>query len=274
MFKIGVSSCSKTLDDELFAAYCANNISCIEISERYETYKNLDYGMLKELSEKHSVELWSLHLPFDADIDISNPMYSSSTIEIHKTIIEKATEIGITTFILHPSAEPISDTERQERMSRSKQSLHILAEFAHRRGAVIAVENLPRTCLGKNKEEMLELLSANDGLRACFDTNHLLSGCPVEFIKALGDKMITTHISDYDFINERHWLPGEGCLDWQSIINALREINYNGPWLYELGFEAPNTIDRPKNLTCEDFARNANELFSGLPVTVIGKSKI
>lgn len=280
MFTIGLSSCSKiTLSDgkpsseEIFAEYARSGVEYMEVSSVYQFYRDLDYESIAESAEKYGVKLWSLHLPFEADIDISNPKYADRTVEIHKEIIDKASSVGIKNFVLHPSAEPIEDEERPLRMELSKKSLARLAEHAAKCGAVIAVENLPRTCLGRNSSEMLELLSADERLVACFDTNHLLIEDPVKFIKTLKNKIITTHVSDYDFINERHWMPGEGKLDWQGILAALKEVGYTGPWLYEINFEAPHTIIRERDFTCEDFAKNARELFEGKAPTVIGTPK-
>ena len=101
-------------------------------------------------------------------------------------------------------------------------------------GAVIAVEDLPRTCLGNTSDDIRKLISVNDKLRVCFDTNHLLEEDNIEFMKKLADKIITLHISDYDFLNERHWLPGEGKLDWAAMFSTLKEIGYNGVWMYEI----------------------------------------
>ena len=78
-------------------------------------------------------------------------------------------------------------------------------------------------------------------------------------IRAVGGRIITTHISDYDFKNERHWLPGEGKADWKGIISTLREVGYKGPWLYELEFEPAQTINR-RLLTIEDFRKNYETL--------------
>lgn len=46
------------------------------------------------------------------------------------------------------------------------------------------------------------------------DTNHLLKDLTEEFIKNLGLKVVTLHVSDYDRIDERHWIPGKGVNDW------------------------------------------------------------
>jgi sugar phosphate isomerase/epimerase len=154
-------------------------------------------------------------------------------------------------------------------MECAKSSLKKLAEVAAEYGAVIAVENLPRTCLGKNSEEMLELLSADERLRSCFDTNHLLSESHESYIKAVCKYMITSHVSDYDFVDERHLLPGEGKVDWEKLLSDLSENGYVGGWMYEVGFGSSPRIERERDLTPYDFKRNALELFSGEEPTLI-----
>lgn len=271
MYKIGLSSGSN-ITEELFFAYQKSGIEAMEISVSLDKYDTLDYAEISRLAEKYGVKLWSFHLPF-WKYDISSASMADETVAYHSELIRKASAIGIDKFVIHPSGEPISDDERKDRMSRSKENLAKLADFAKTCGAVIAVEDLPRTCLGKNSDEMLELISAHPDLRVCFDTNHMLTEDPCDFIRALGGKIITTHISDYDFINERHWLPGEGKLDWQAVLGAFKEINYSGVWLYEVGFGCPKTIYRERRLTCEDFVNNANEIFENKPISVFSKPK-
>ena len=268
MYKIGVST-PKAIDEEMFKLYSEAGIVQMEVSVNRELTDALDYAKLLEWSQKYGVELYSFHLPFWPfdKIDISNPNLAEYSVEYFKDIIGKGTAIGINKYIIHPSGEPIMEDGREMRMECAKKSLSELADYAKERGAVICVENLPRTCLGKDSSDILELLSANENLVACFDTNHLLAQDPIEFIKAVGNKIVTLHVSDYDFKNERHWLPGEGMLDWQSILDALKEIGYDGSWLYEISLGAPWTIVRPRDLTYKDFYNNAQELFNKKPLT-------
>lgn len=211
-------------------------------------------------------------MPFE-EIDISRKELCKHTVEYFCDLILKGLAIGIKRFVIHPSGEPIEDSERGKRLECAKESLKKLADFAEENGAVIAVEDLPRTCLGRDSGDILELVSAHPALRVCFDTNHLLGEDNVEFIKKVGDKIVTTHVSDYDFVNERHWLPGEGKQNWDALIKALSEAGYDGPWLYEIGFNCPKTIYRDRPLTCEDFKRNAEELFAGKKPTVFSTHK-
>lgn len=276
MFKIGLSSCGKIACEELFEAYRDNGIKAMEISRSsIAGCEELNFELYRSLADEYGVELWSFHLPFCPFqyIDISSPELAERSVIYLKGVMKKARDIGIKLFVIHASGEPISDTERPERMKIAKKSLAELAECATSLGATLAVEDLPRSCLGNTIADMQELISAHPDLKICFDTNHLLTEDAVDFIDTLGDKIVTTHISDYDFVNERHWLPGEGKLNWQAILEALKRANYNGPWLYEIDFECPNTIIRERPLTCEDFAKNAREVFENKPITIISKPK-
>ena len=270
MYKIGLSVGAEQITEKMFQSLQKAGISAMEISHRNQRHVEADQlPQFATWAEKYGVELWSYHLPFwndDLNFDISEPETADAIVERFCNLIEQGVSVGIRYFIIHPSREPIGEAERPERMKRAQKSLRMLADFATQKGAVICVENLPRTCLGKNSAEILELISAHPALRVCFDTNHLLKEPFVDFIRALSDKIVTLHVSDYDFVDEKHWLPGEGLVDWGLLYRTLKEVGYHGVWLYELGFRN-DTLARSRDLTCEDFARNAREIFEGKPLT-------
>lgn len=275
MFKIGLSTCGSFVTEELFAKYQKAGIEFMEISVAPDKYALLDYAGMSALSKSYGVKLWSYHLPFGPFdvLDISKRELARGSIAYLAGLIKKGAAIGIDKFVIHPSGEPIPDGERAERMRISRESLCTLAEIAKKEGAVIAVEDLPRTCLGNCSDEIAMLIKDHGDLRVCFDTNHLLFEDPVNFIKSLGERIITVHVSDFDFVNERHWLPGEGKVDWNALIASLAAAGYKGPWLYEIGFGRPNTIIRERELTCEDFTENAKALFEGRTPPVLSKPK-
>ena len=273
MYKIGLSVASYLATEEMFQNLKSAGILAIEIS--HGSTKHLEYDNLPQFAEwaqQYGIELWSYHLPFWDDnmkfISISDVETADDTVKLFCDLIEQCATVGIKNFVIHTSGEPIKDDEHVEHMTRAQQSLRILADFASSKGVVICVENLPRTCLGKNSEEILKLISSHPALRVCFDTNHLLKESYVDFICALKDKIVTTHISDYDFVDEKHWLPGEGLVDWNLLYQTLKDVEYDGVWLYELGFHN-DKLPRSRDLTCEDFARNAKEIFEGKPITTL-----
>ena len=100
---------------------------------------------------------------------------------------------------------------------------------------------------------MVAVLDAIPDLRVCFDSNHCLLQTNPEYIRACGNKIVTLHISDYDFINERHILPGDGMNYWDNILTALEESDYNGVFNYELTFNSPKY---PKPITLADVRAN------------------
>lgn len=271
MYKIGLSTCRKKIDADLFKAYRKAGIEVAEIAVAREEYPHLDYAAIAKAAQEGGVELWSFHLPFAAYTNIASPdeEVRQEAVRILSDYIHKAASIGIKIYVIHPSVGANPDEERAIRMASAKKSLAALAEVAAECGGVLAVEDLPRTCLGRNSFELLDLLSADDRLRVCFDTNHLLMEDPSDFVRKVGDKIVTIHVSDYDYLNERHWLPGEGELQWDLILEALQEVGYEGPWLYEIRFDAPRSMQRERPLTCEDFARNAHEIFEGKELTVL-----
>lgn len=274
MYQIGLSTPCCHITEENLASYRAAGLTVMEISDGTEGFARLDFARARMLTEKYGIKINSIHLPFCpfSEIDISNPSLAEHTVEYYRGLIEKGAGIGVKIFVLHASGEPIKEA-RDLRMDTAKKSLARLAEIAKQNDAVIAVENLPRTCLGKNSEEMNELLSAHESLRACFDTNHLLAEPTADFMRNTGDKIITLHVSDYDFVNERHWLPGEGKINWQEVLSILSDLGYDGPWMYEMVLTCPKTILRDRTLTHADLMQNARELFEGKTPTVISRPK-
>ena len=182
--KIGLST-HHVLNESVYKNMNNNNIDLIEMSLGNKLSRETDYKEVKKMADNYGVTLWSFHLPFMPfeELDISKPELKEKTVSYLKELIDRVTDIGVDKFVVHSSGEPVGDNERVERIKCAKDSLFTLSEFAKERGAFIAVEDLPRSCLGRNSDEILELISAHDSLRVCLDTNHLLSENIIDFIK-------------------------------------------------------------------------------------------
>ena len=261
-WKLGLSSCStRRVDEDTFAAYAAAGIEILEVSLPPERYADTDWTAVRALSERYGVTVRSFHLPYSPfernNIASPDEDLRRSTVALHRQLLRAAATVGATVAVIHPSGEPNEPGERPRLMEAARRSLAELAPAAEALGISLAVEDLPRTGLGRDSAEILDLLRADDRLRVCFDTNHLLGGeRPEDFARAVGSRIVTVHVSDYDFRNERHWLPGEGKNDWPAIVSALEAADYAGPLLYEVPFAAPDTIRRPRPLTPADIVRN------------------
>lgn len=274
-WKIGRSVGTDVLDTAFFKALKENGLDSVELSLPQTQYDTYDYAAIRRCAAEAGVEIFSFHLPFYPGrwLDPSTPDEAAreDCISLLKRMLDYAATAGAKVAVIHPSGEPHTEEERPDRIARSKRSLAELCEYAADLGLRLAVENLPRTCLGRDSGEMLELVSADERLVICFDTNHLLSEDPVDFIRKCGHKIVTLHVSDYDLLDERHWLPGEGTANWPAMVAALREVGYSGPWNYEVGSEPDKYLVPPYTRTNAMYRQNAEEVLGGKPITVRAK---
>lgn len=264
MFEVGLSTNGSGPIIEVTKACGKAGIKYIELFMSRSDWLDFNLDSYHKLAGDCGVTVRSYHLPFWPDRDLSSPdkAIREETIEAHEDLIARGMAHGTRIFTVHPGTEPIADEERRMRLDISKESLSRLAETAEREGAVLAVEDLPRSCPGHNSEEMIEILNCDERLRSCLDTNHILYESLYDYIDAVGDKIINTHVSDYDLVNERHFLPGEGKVDWQTVIRKLKEHGYSGPWLYEINARSAEGVGG-RMYTADDIMHNALEIFEG-----------
>lgn len=270
MYKIGLSTCGgKPVTEQAFLEMKQSGIDAVELKDVS------DYEKIKKIADNVGIELWSVHTPAAGDVDISSTDndINENAIKVLSEVVNRAAAVGIKNFVVHPTstAEHLI-VDRAEQLKHTMYCADILAEYAAKKGAYIAIENLPRKCLCNTVAEHLQVLGANDKLRACLDLNHSLIDPTELYIERLGRRLVTLHVSDRDNINERHWLCGEGVLDWVSIYDTLQKMNYKGVWMYEVDMKARKTIDR-RDLTYKDFADNAKTIFERKQPTPIGTPK-
>lgn len=126
-------------------------------------------------------------------------------------------------------------------LDSAAQSLRELVDYMEPQGLTLALENLPRTCIGNSAREIAYLTGCVPELRLCLDTNHFTSPHPdvrfrplqrlfpslrakwnseaeggVSYAQRFAEQIVTVHISDYDGIDECHWLPGQGHCGFQG----------------------------------------------------------
>lgn len=226
-----------------------------------------DFRKAVNHANKYNIRFTSYHIPYGYDWDIS-ALDEDKRIENLHRILELAEvinsiqepEIG---FILHPSFEPIQDEDREAHIEQAKKSIKYLADELEKinPNIVWAIENLPRTCLAKNSLELLDIVSVDPRMKICFDTNHSLQENNINFLDAIKDRLVCLHISDYDKVNERHWAPGTGVIDWEAFNKKLAEIDFKGPLTFEVN-EYCNGEDRGK-ITLSDLRQIYFDVLDG-----------
>lgn len=251
------------LTEENFKAMSDGGMTAVELC-LIRNPLELDFKKVHALANEHGIYIWSAHLPFKHEWPLiqKTPEERKRAYDNNALLIERMSEIGVDKAVIHPSWITPDYIDRREALDIVKDALNRLADFAHTRGVQLAVENLPPVCLGNTCDEIVYLTNENPKLRVCFDVNHICFDTHEDFIDKLRDKIITLHISDFDFVDDRHWFPGEGKIDWIALYKKLCEAGYDGAWIYEL---SPGTVNehRSRPLTVRDFYNNAMEIFAG-----------
>lgn len=192
----------------------------------------------KKAADEAGLAIWSVHIPFGKSWDPSATDPEQRRKGLFRILKAMDLARGFGPYrmaVIHPSFEPVAPEERGAKMTALKESLDELGPvFREKYGVSLALECLPRTCLVNSSTEALDVLRDRPGIVNCFDTNHLLQEKPEHYAKVVGAHIKTIHVSDYDAVNERHWIPGRGVIDWHAVAKALQDAGYDGPWMFEV----------------------------------------
>ena len=134
-------------------------------------------------------------------------------------------------YIFHSMAGSTIEGVREKRKPIVKKTF---SELVSATKATVCMENMTNLGVPNTSSETIEIVDGVKGGKICFDTNHCLQEKPQDAILALGQRIATLHVSDYDFIKERHLMPLQVKIDWMQVIGALKQVNYNGVFNYEV----------------------------------------
>ena len=199
----------------------------------------------------NGINCWSVHAPFGRDVDLSAMDGDIRAAAMATTLraVDIAEQLGAHVLVIHGGAEPVAARERPARLDFARAAICQVARACHDAGLLLAVEFLPRTCPGNCVDELLHFLDGigSDMAGVCLDVNHANLGQDIlANIGELGERILSLHISDNDALDEKHWLPGQGVLDWVAIVAALQRCGYRGPFLYESARDRAGGVITPQ----------------------------
>jgi len=125
------------------------------------------------------------------------------------------------------------------------QAIGECARYAEAAGVSYSLEPHPYR-YGANTEGLLRIMDAvnSPALGVNFDPSHLFpSGdMPHVALYRLNKRVLHCHFSDNDGTTNVHWRPGKGKIDWEKVMQALRDIGYDG--VISLEFEDVPGVSR------------------------------
>jgi fructoselysine 3-epimerase len=130
----------------------------------------------------------------------------------------------------------VNGTTRASGWGWSVDLLRRCAAAAERAGVMLAVEATPTYAdVVESVDDVLRILEEVDSpaVGAMFDTYHALyrEEPPADWIRRLADNLIHVHIADSDRLP-----PGDGSIDFELVVDACRDIGYDGWLAMEVSF--------------------------------------
>ncbi|MBQ9338086.1 MAG: sugar phosphate isomerase/epimerase [Lentisphaeria bacterium] len=175
----------------------------------------------------------SVHLPFGNnywDPSLTDETARKDVAGRLVSLIRNHADLMAPMVTLHASGEPPM-AEHPARLDQACRTIEDLLPAAEELGFVINVEFLPRTCIGNCAEELQEIVRRFDPGRVgiCLDVNHIMDRYRElpDMIDLLAPRINSFHISDYDGVDETHWLPGQGLHDWGELLRRIRRIDHD-----------------------------------------------
>lgn len=202
---------------------------------RFEFGMNgMDSGTLRDVTEvirrahdEWGLEAASVHIPFG-----NTPWVPARAAERAETLaaIRDALDAwdGVPRFTLHGGSEADRELTHREQIAALREFLVELMPDLERHGTSVNIEYLPRTCLGNTPDELEEIVDGfpPDRVGICLDVNHAsprTAEMPT-MIRRLGPRINSFHISDTDGVDECHWFPGQGIIDWPGCMAEIRAL--------------------------------------------------
>ena len=221
---------------------------------------------LKQIGLDNGMVCNQSHAPYP----VSNPKVRSYL----KRAIECTAEAGGKICVIHP--------DNNKSALENAEMFNELLPFAKDYGVKIATENMWNWNSVKNQstfaacatsESFVEHLEAvnDDYFVACLDIGHAEmrgsgSGA-VNMIYALGDRLQALHIHDNDRHHDSHQIPFSMDIDFEQVVKALKDINYQGYFTLEADqylkkFKNRKVLDGVKDLSSS--AKRLADMFDNL----------
>ncbi len=172
-----------------------------------------------DLAQKLGLEITNTHGPFEGYNAVwqkDDPTRSDFFKRIKKQIKECG-QAGIRSVVLHTSDRSYSPID----LEAGKAFFGDLIEEAEKRNVILSVENVSRPYLNRFLYDHFDSLY----LGFCYDSGHDYM-VPCGHGKLLNDykhRLTDVHLHDNNFINDKHWIPLEGQINFEPIVETLKE---------------------------------------------------
>lgn len=258
-YAVSLASFGNLMTSQLAEAFRKSRLKNVEVAffpytEDTEESRS-SFRMTRELIKDGTICPVSVHLPFYGggkkwDPSELNETERKAVVERFAAIIRDHADLLAPHLTLHASNEPPLE-EHPVRIDQACQTIKALLPLADEYNFSINVEFLPRTCIGNTAEELLAITSRFDAKHVgiCMDVNHVMDRWRElpDIITALAPRIRTFHINDYDGVDEMHWFPGQGIIDWCEVMKRIKAIEHDVVLIHETVFQLGTKVSHIAN---------------------------
>ena len=159
----------------------------------------------------------------------------------HSLGIRAAYMLGAKYYVVHPFMPYGADSsENPERVLEiNRKMLTSLADLGEKCGVIVCLENMPfRNFPLASVRAVTDFVKeiGHPCLKICLDTGHaqITAEDPGDAARYIGkDYLSALHVHDNHGVKDEHNIPGNGVINWESFVGALREIGYDGVFSLE-----------------------------------------
>jgi sugar phosphate isomerase/epimerase len=207
-------------------------------------------GEVRRLLDGYTGRL-GLHGPFwGFKIDSQDPLIRAVVTKRLLQGLDACEAIGATQMVIHSPFTTwdynnldINPGSRDALAERVHQTLGDVVKRAENIGCELVIENI------EDKDPKARVLLARSfnsaAVRVSIDTGHAhyahgsTGAPPVDYyVEAAGEDLAHVHIQDADGYSDRHWLPGDGTVNWSAVFRALGRLSTKPRLLIEVKDQA------------------------------------
>lgn len=183
---------------------------------------------MPKMVSNFGLTLDNIHTPFCNSNDLWSEYFSvrSKIIKQYLTWLEDCAKFNIPIMVMH-----IMEGDIVPKLNKyGIESISYLTRKAQELNVKIALENT------KFADGITFILSEikSDYLGLCYDSSHAKLHGDEFLLRDFGHRLVTCHISDNDGKVDRHWLPGNGVIDWENFYNSFPKERYLGNLILEV----------------------------------------
>lgn len=238
-----IEECAKAGFTYLDLNFCeAMNPSSRMRDDDWQTY--VDH--LAETGKRCGVVFAQSHLPYYDIFGINDPDKVKMMEELIRRSIIASSRLGVKWTVTHPGTVYSAGQDMSVSLERNLEYYSRHVNTAKEHGIGIALENdfeyksapYQHIFCANIHEQVLLIDSFNDPehVGACYDFGHanLVGGFHRQSLTILAKRVKAIHVQDNKGLNDEHFLPFHGNIDWKEAMETLADIGYEGDLTFEI----------------------------------------